>query len=206
MSGGRPPWTALEIAPPNPSGLCMCGCGGRAPIAKETSRREQHVKGHPIRFINGHRVRLNAVDPITRYIIEDLGYKTPCWRWTGELSVYGYGVYRKRGAHIEMYERARGPVPVGHELDHLCRVHACVNPDHLEVVTHAENVRRGACQRLTEADVEEILQARETLILEGGYKVRGGGGNAVRAALAAQLSIHPDYVGQLWRQADQAAA
>lgn len=42
-----------------------------------------------------------------------------------------------------MYEHVKGPVPDGLELDHLCRVHNCVNPAHLEAVTHAENVRRG---------------------------------------------------------------
>jgi hypothetical protein len=41
------------------------------------------------------------------------------------------------------YEMLVGPVPDGLELDHLCRVPACVNPDHLEPVTHIENVRRG---------------------------------------------------------------
>jgi hypothetical protein len=46
-------------------------------------------------------------------------------------------------AHRLSYEWLVGPVPEGMELDHLCRVRHCVNPSHLEVVTHSVNVIRG---------------------------------------------------------------
>lgn len=45
-------------------------------------------------------------------------------------------------AHRFSYERAVGPIPAGLQIDHLCRVRACVNPAHLEPVTCGENVRR----------------------------------------------------------------
>ncbi len=65
----------------------------------------------------------------------------------GKLNERGYGkLYdnkKRRFAHIVAYELQKGAVPLGLELDHTCRVHCCVNPDHLEPVTHAENVRRG---------------------------------------------------------------
>jgi hypothetical protein len=58
----------------------------------------------------------------------------------------GYGRIHVKGyplAHRAVYETFVEAVPEGLELDHLCRNTGCVNPDHLEPVTHAENMRRG---------------------------------------------------------------
>lgn len=70
-----------------------------------------------------------------------------CWEWKGSKK-NGYGSFwngeRRIGAHRWAWENLVGPIPVGLEIDHLCRNRSCVNPDHLEPVTHKENVRRGA--------------------------------------------------------------
>lgn len=74
--------------------------------------------------------------------------KRGCWLWTGVKSA-GYGMLTPRGkgstmsAHVFAYEMLVGPVPDGLEIDHLCRNRACVNPEHLEPVTHKVNCRRG---------------------------------------------------------------
>jgi len=82
------------------------------------------------------------------YIEEDRGYLTPCWVWMGTITESGYGRHRNKRVHKVFYEREKGPVPKGMELDHLCRVRNCVNPDHLEVVTHTENMRRSTGTKL----------------------------------------------------------
>ena len=69
-----------------------------------------------------------------------------CWLWTAS-GVREYGCFYVDGgnvyAHRWAYEFCVGPIPEGLELDHLCRVSRCVNPDDLEIVTHRVNVLRG---------------------------------------------------------------
>lgn len=71
-----------------------------------------------------------------------------CWEWQGPRQKYGHGQVwlagRTRPAYRVVWEDFHGPVPDGLELDHLCRNPPCCNPEHLEPVSHAENMRRGS--------------------------------------------------------------
>lgn len=122
---------------------CECGCG-------------ELVKG---RFVNGHNRRHGPLD----YIVDA---DTGCWVWQRHVNEQGYAKITRAGrrvwAHRWFYEQHTGPIPDSLELDHLCRTPACVNPDHLEPVTHAENIRRGKNAKLTREQADEIRAAPES--------------------------------------------
>lgn len=85
--------------------------------------------------------------------VEKIRVEGDCWIWYGARNDKGYGNvgwgYIGHGrmpmvpAHRKVYELLVGPIPEGLEIDHLCRNPACVNPNHLEPVTHKENMARG---------------------------------------------------------------
>lgn len=159
---------------PNPSGLCQCGCGQPAPIATRTTKARGRIKGQPVKFIRGHNsVGMNRSKPLkaTRYVEEDRGYKTPCWIWqlsqtsANSRSSGGYGKTRADGkdvlAHRWYYEQAKGPIPEGMQVDHLCSVRLCVNPDHLEAVSPLINTRRSRTMKISYEDAVEIYRRRQ---------------------------------------------
>jgi hypothetical protein len=61
-----------------------------------------------------------------------------CWLWTGYVNDKGYGYFNRKGVHRLMM----GDIPEGMEVDHLCNVRNCCNPEHLEIVTKSENESR----------------------------------------------------------------
>jgi len=69
-----------------------------------------------------------------------------CWDWIGASHESGYGLFRIGGkmkrTHRIVYELVNGPIPIGLQIDHLCRNTRCCNPSHLEAVTAKVNVQR----------------------------------------------------------------
>jgi hypothetical protein len=137
-----------------------------------------------------------------------------CWEWTGPLSLGGrYGGIRRDGrtspVHRVAWEAVNGPVPAGLELDHLCRNHRCVRPDHLEAVTHLENMRRGsqaqkkACDRhglplvqtVYGRSCQECRREDRT-----NYRRRHGGGTVAKGRLQAWAGRSPERRAEISRK------
>jgi len=88
---------------------------------------------------------------LENYILDYNG----CWRWASFLTAGGYGRIgttrtgrgknksKTKAVHRIFYEHHKGLIPNGLEIDHLCSVRDCVNPLHLEAVTHSVNIARG---------------------------------------------------------------
>jgi hypothetical protein len=112
--------------------MCACGCG------TEVARR----------FAKGHATKRPVGDRIAEKTRVD---ESGCWIFTGAVCDSGYGrigiSHRSIPVHRAAYEVANGPLRAGEHVDHLCRVRLCVNPDHLEAVSQAENNKRAGAAR-----------------------------------------------------------
>jgi hypothetical protein len=71
--------------------------------------------------------------------------ETLCWEWQGQRGSSGYGLIKVFGklvsTHRLSYELYKGPIPNGLEILHACDNKICINPDHLQVGSRAENMR-----------------------------------------------------------------
>lgn len=106
-----------------------------------------------------------------------------CWEWSGALTVNGYGKFWMDGkttsAHRVSFELHKHAIPSSEMVLHTCDNPKCVNPDHLTVGTHRDNVRhmqeRGrfltgeenSASKITAEKAKEIIQR-----LLNGAKVR----------------------------------
>lgn len=89
-------------------------------------------------------------DLVRARFIQKINRTSTCWEWVGRWKTNrGYGLFYLNGknvkAHRLSYRMFKGSIPNHLELDHLCRNTSCVNPEHLEAVSHKENILRGNC-------------------------------------------------------------
>jgi hypothetical protein len=105
----------------------------------------------------------------------------PCWLWTAGRNGDGYGHLRVAGPHVKAhrfsYELLVDAIPDELQLDHLCRVRHCVNPDHLELVTSRENTLRGLtlaawCAAKTHCPAGHAYSPENTRLYRGARRCR----------------------------------
>ena len=189
---------AEKAVPPNPSGLCGCGCGQRTEIADHNLKLRGWVKGYPKRFINGHQSR----KPGKLYEVRDLGYETPCWVWLRYRNPKGYGMMREPGqknmqlSHRVFFRRAGGKIPKGYKLHHKCEQghEGCVRPDHCEPMQQTPH-RRVHAPKLTMEDARLIRAIYDT-------------GEITQIAVAQMFGISKALVSfvvtnKAWREAEE---
>lgn len=97
-----------------------------------------------------------------------------CWEWKACIHRSGYGQFsvnrKKKAAHRVAYEMIIGEIPEGLELDHLCRNRSCVNPAHLEPVTHKENMQRSEQATKTHCVRGHAFDADNTQVRNNGKR------------------------------------
>ncbi|MGW7630513.1 HNH endonuclease signature motif containing protein [Streptomyces griseoincarnatus] len=140
----------LREKPPKPSGRTKpCQIDGCADPARAKNLCWTHygrlrAHGDPLAPPINYRNPLDALTARTDRngpLPEDRPDLGQCWIWTGGNNGK-YGKLGRQYAHRAAYEAAKGAIPEGLQIDHLCRNTLCVNPDHLEAVTGRTNLLR----------------------------------------------------------------
>jgi hypothetical protein len=122
--------------------------------------------------------------PLIDRLMERVDAEGDCWVWTKRISPNGYGLFTAgtqgrvgqyaHMAHRQVWAELVGPIPEAMQLDHLCRNRACVNPDHMEPVTRAENMRRSAAvavkRQKTECAQGHQYTPENTFVDKNGYR------------------------------------
>lgn len=168
--------------------LCACGCGRFTLTADRTDATRGYVQGQPLTFLRGHAQRLR-IGTLADYWNARVERGEGCWEWQGHRDNRGYGSIGYGGrtlkAHRVAYELHHGEIAPGMEVCHRCDNPACVNPDHLFVGTHQDNMRdcRDKGRFHTKLTPSQLRDVRET--------------NKPRRQLAEEYGISTDHVSRL---------
>lgn len=182
-----------------PEGLCQCGCGRKTKVSNRTLVSHGWVVGKPRPFVPGHRYEFRQDVKETRFWCLMRIRPNGCWDWIGTIDDKGYGKYsdvrnrfnRTMKAHRLAYELIFGSVPPKLELDHSCRNRSCVNPWHLEPVTHLVNMRRGANTKLSDEQIAAIRNSDETCVV---LAQRFGVAGCMISAVRSRENYHRDIL------------
>ena len=110
-----------------------------------------------------------------------------CWLWQGGRTTAGYSRFRGEYGHRWSHRFFIGEIPAGLEIDHLCGIRNCVNPEHLEAVTHRENVMRSDSVSARNAAKVSCPNGHSYLDPDNLY-ITAGGHRACRTCMTAYSS------------------
>lgn len=142
------PRLVRAAARPGPEGWCRAPRGGTRAGASPCESGGQAGGEAPPQVPMPEVLRVTITTEQARRFWGKVMVTSGCWLWQPPcVNRYAtfYPTPRSRiHAHRFAYKWLVGPIPDGLELDHLCRNTLCVNPAHLEPVSHRENVLRGS--------------------------------------------------------------
>lgn len=131
-----------------------------------------------------------------------------CWTWTGVMNDDGYGLFshlRKNvRAHRFAWELLVGEIEGGKQLDHRCRNHACVRPDHLRLATNKQNAEHLGMRATNTSGYRGVTfdRRRDKWVVLVGHNGRNHNGGAfadvheagaAAKALRNELFTHNDF-------------
>lgn len=166
------------------------------PHAFAARRTCSHVCGRRL----GHRNR-KAAKPAEARFWEKVEKSDGCWLWTGSRNHRGYGRFRRNGrvesAHRVSWELRFGPIPKGRQICHRCDNPPCVNPSHLFLGSHAENMAdRNAKGRHVALNPSAKLSPEDVAAIRQLYAT----GKHTQAELATQFGVRQPYISRLVRE------
>lgn len=138
---------------------------------------------------------------------------TGCWEWTGSRHPSGYGKIGAGGrarknllAHRASWELHNGPIPEGMFVCHRCDNRKCVNPDHLFLGTHQDNMDdkvakgrhpRGSSSSSAKLQEPQVMAIKEMLLRHPPR--RGNGSNGIQRFLAEWFGVGKQAIGDIHR-------
>lgn len=108
--------------------------------------------------------------PLEERFWEKVDKSGECWEWTAARDRDGYGQIGRGngkpgnmvGAHRVSYQIAYGPIPAGMVIDHTCRNRGCVNPGHLNAVTHKQNLENRSSTAKSKTGIRGVYRHRSS--------------------------------------------
>lgn len=155
--------------------------------------RRHYMRFHRYGSAEDRPRRVDVGGPLERFIAKRIVQEDGCWGWKGAVNGSGYSLLVLNGksirAHRWSYENWVGPIPEGFHIDHLCRNRYCTNPEHLEAVSHRENLLRGKTIAARNSAKTHCKNGHE--YTEANTKITNEGARSCRACMrmwSAQLS------------------